>query len=96
MKIDNSISPNAAQPAETTEADIRIRRGEPPVVRPESPAVITHLSQNADINATRDIDMARVAEIRQAISEGRLQIRSERIAAGLIASVRELLDDAGT
>ena len=34
----------------------------------------------------------KVAEIRQAISEGRFQINSERIADGLINSVREMLD----
>lgn len=34
----------------------------------------------------------KVAEIRQAISEGRFQISPERIADGLISSVREMLD----
>jgi negative regulator of flagellin synthesis FlgM len=38
-----------------------------------------------------DIDQANVEAIRQAISEGRLEIRAERIADGLIGSVRELL-----
>lgn len=33
----------------------------------------------------------KVAEIRQAISEGRFQINPERIADGLITSVREML-----
>lgn len=41
------------------------------------------------------VDAKRVAEIRQAIAEGRFQIRPERIADGLIGSVRELLDRAG-
>jgi negative regulator of flagellin synthesis FlgM len=34
----------------------------------------------------------KVAEIRQAISEGRFQINPEKIADGLISSVREMLD----
>lgn len=34
---------------------------------------------------------AKVAEIRQAIAEGRFQINAEKIADGLIASVREML-----
>ena len=34
----------------------------------------------------------KVAEIRQAISDGRFQINPERIADGLISSVREMLD----
>lgn len=37
----------------------------------------------------------RVAEIRQAISEGRFQINPERIADGLITSVREMLGQSG-
>ena len=36
-------------------------------------------------------DSQRVAEIRQAISEGRFQINPERIADGLISSVRDML-----
>ncbi|MBZ9568259.1 flagellar biosynthesis anti-sigma factor FlgM [Modicisalibacter tunisiensis] len=52
---------------------------------------VAHLSDRTQ-DATRDIDTARVAEVRQAISEGRLEIRPERIADGLIQSVRDLLD----
>lgn len=37
----------------------------------------------------------RVAEIKQAISEGRFQINPERIADGLLTSVREMLGRAG-
>jgi negative regulator of flagellin synthesis FlgM len=37
-------------------------------------------------------NLQKVAEIRQAISEGRFQINPERIADGLISSVREMLD----
>jgi negative regulator of flagellin synthesis FlgM len=41
------------------------------------------------------IDAQRVAEIKQAISEGRFQINPERIADGLLTSVREMLGRAG-
>ncbi|MBI4995866.1 MAG: flagellar biosynthesis anti-sigma factor FlgM [Rhodocyclales bacterium] len=37
------------------------------------------------------VDAARVAEIKQAISEGKFQINPERIADGLLESVREML-----
>lgn len=37
------------------------------------------------------INTQRVAEIKQAISEGRFQINPERIADGLLASVRDML-----
>ncbi|WP_349571465.1 flagellar biosynthesis anti-sigma factor FlgM [Azotobacter salinestris] len=92
MKIDNATSPGAARPANSREAGLRIHRGETPAPA-ESPAVIAHIGQSAETDATQDIDMARVMEIRQAIGEGRLQIRPERIAEGLIESVRELLDE---
>lgn len=36
-------------------------------------------------------DVQKVAEIKQAISEGRFQINPERIADGLLNSVREML-----
>lgn len=55
------------------------------------PAVVTHLSQTAEY-AGQDINTARVNEIRQAISEGRLEIRADKIADGLLNSVRDLLD----
>ncbi|MDT0500524.1 MULTISPECIES: flagellar biosynthesis anti-sigma factor FlgM [unclassified Halomonas] len=55
------------------------------------PASVTHLSQAAT-DASQDIDGARVEEIREAIRDGKLDIRAERIADGLIASVQDLLD----
>lgn len=38
-----------------------------------------------------DIDVARVAEIKQAIAEGRLSINADKIASGLLDTARELL-----
>ena len=40
------------------------------------------------------VNAQRVAEIKQAISEGRFQINPERIADGLLASVRDMLGQA--
>ncbi|MES1948642.1 Anti-sigma-28 factor [Salinisphaera sp. C84B14] len=42
-------------------------------------------------DASQDIDMARVNEIRDAISQGKLEIRSDKIADGLIASAQALV-----
>lgn len=39
-----------------------------------------------------DFDAARVAEIRESISAGRYQVNTTKIADGLLASVRELLN----
>jgi negative regulator of flagellin synthesis FlgM len=41
------------------------------------------------------VNSQRVAEIKQAIAEGRFQINPERIADGLLASVRDMLGHAG-
>lgn len=41
------------------------------------------------------VDSQRVAEIKQAISEGRFQINPERIADGLLSSVRDMLNRSG-
>lgn len=53
-----------------------------------SPAA-RHLSglQNSD----NDINVAKVAEIREALASGQLKIDASRIADGLLASVRDLL-----
>lgn len=44
--------------------------------------------------ADGDFDAARVAAIREDIRAGRYQFHPERIADGLLASVRDLLDGA--
>lgn len=54
-------------------------------------ASVTHLSQAAT-DSSQDIDTVRVEEIRDAIREGKLDIRAERIADGLVASVQDLLN----
>ena len=51
------------------------------------PSATTHLRQSA-ADTSRDIDIARVDEIREAIREGRMEIRADRIADGLIASLQ--------
>lgn len=47
----------------------------------------------AAIENTPAVDSARVAEIRQAIAEGRFKVDSSKIADGLINSVRQMLGD---
>lgn len=44
-----------------------------------------------EMAATPAVDAGRVAEIKQAIAEGRFQINPEGIASGLLDSVREML-----
>jgi len=59
--------------------------------RTTDPAVQTHLNREAAAT-DQDIDLAKVESIRDAIREGRLEVRADRIAEGLIASVRDLLE----
>lgn len=91
MKIDSSHPPVRPATAEGKEASPRAQSSQ---AKPqtESSSTVSHLSAAASNNASQDVDSARVAEIRQAILEGRLQINAERIADGLIASVREQLE----
>lgn len=42
--------------------------------------------------ATPTVDRAKVEELRQAISEGRFKVDASRVADGLIASVRNMLE----
>lgn len=57
-------------------------------------AASTRLHESAA--SASPVDAQRVAEIKQAISEGRFKINPERIADGLLASVSEMLGHAGS
>ncbi|MBE0490271.1 MAG: flagellar biosynthesis anti-sigma factor FlgM [Halomonas sp.] len=91
MKIDNHNPPiRTGQTPGRDEAQKVKGANQPPRTTDAEPAARTHLSHGAP-DASQDIDTARVAEIREAIREGKLEIHAERIADGLIANVRELL-----
>ncbi|WP_101675890.1 flagellar biosynthesis anti-sigma factor FlgM [Alloalcanivorax mobilis] len=90
MKIDNIShlgQNNAVSPGKSSEkaATDAVKSG-----GAGDSASVTHLSQSGN-DGSQDIDQARVDELRQAIAEGRLEIRADRIADGLIASVQDLL-----
>ncbi|MDI5935133.1 flagellar biosynthesis anti-sigma factor FlgM [Halomonas kalidii] len=90
MKIDNQNPP--IRPGQTQQRDEaqKVKGPSPASGQAAGPAATTHLSRHA-ADGSQDIDTARVEEIREAIREGRLEIRAERIADGLIANVREML-----
>ncbi len=96
MKIENSGKSFAPTPA--AEAKSRSPTNAP--ARTEGGADKVELSplsamlKKADsaMASAPEVDQERVAEIRQAISEGRFKVDAGRIADGLIASVREMLD----
>ena len=88
MKIDNTQPLHQANQSEAAKKASPVQNG--PESPASNPATVTHLSSGIS-DTSHDVDAARVAEIRQAISEGRLDIRAERIADGLVDSVRDLL-----
>ncbi|AEV60812.1 FlgM2 [Pseudomonas ogarae] len=58
---------------------------------PDDDVQVSSISTLADVDAASDVDMEKVAALRQAIDSGTLQISSESIYEGLVSSVRETL-----
>lgn len=88
MKINGYSSPPQAGQANQAKNDPRV--GDKPSTGGDAgPAAVSHIS-NGGTDHGRDVNSARVAEIRQAIAEGRLEFRADRIADRLIASLQDL------
>ncbi|MGM0833625.1 flagellar biosynthesis anti-sigma factor FlgM [Halomonas qinghailakensis] len=88
MKIDNINPLLRSNQAQQREEAPKIS-GSKPTEADSATRSATHLSQ-AHIDSSQDIDTAKVEEIREAIREGKLDIRADRIADGLIANLKEL------
>lgn len=95
MKIDSSSKSIGSLPSAAS-----TRAGSAATARAENAAATAGAEQASTVVSTNlhtvagtepSFNSAKVAEIRQAISEGRFQINPERIADGLISSVREML-----
>lgn len=94
MKIDNLHPLPRTGQAEPRDESRKAEGAQRARRQDAGPSATTHLSQGAT-DASQDIDTARVEELREAIREGRLDVRAERIADGLIASVQDLLSGQG-
>ena len=70
-----SVNGNAKLPTDVNSLATQVRQLQSQLIQPG----------NGDFNA------AKVAEIRQAISEGRYQVNTDKIADGLLDTVRDLL-----
>ena len=96
MKIDNT--PKTISPGQNTGgsrvAGARLAATGATAGNPatEQAATVVSMALHSVSGAEPAFNSEKVAEIRQAISEGRFQINPERIADGLISSVREMLD----
>jgi len=95
VKIEGSLKPVGT--TTTGESRVRPRSDASQSVSSDDKVQLSSLSTSlskaeAALSATPAVDQNRVAEIRQAISEGRFKIDANRIADGLIESVRQMLD----
>lgn len=92
MKIDDISPLPGPRPLDPGQARDRVEtNGTRAPAAERGAGQVTHLRPAGD--GGQDIDAARVEELRQAISEGRLEIRAERIADRLIEGLRDLLGD---
>jgi negative regulator of flagellin synthesis FlgM len=90
MKIDNVPHPRTPPRVDHGKGKERIAS-----VAPQGGATAksaTHLGKVGG-NASHDIDHARVAELRQAIADGRLVVNTDHIADRLLDSARDMLGD---
>ena len=92
MKIDKTPTVTSLGQMETEKSSKsgKVQPGAVAGTAPAGQSALTHLSQQPG-DVSQDIDQVRVNELRQAIVEGRLVMSTDRIADGLIASVRDML-----
>lgn len=94
MKITSTVSPLGSVTNDgRTRANTGAKRGTSPSGSEVSLSPLSSKLQEiqATVSSDAPVDTQRVAEIKQAIAEGRFKINPERIADGLLSSVRELL-----
>lgn len=95
MKIDNSVNPVGGTPGPSRNGAAKpaaggTKGGSSPEVG-LSPLSARLQEISAGLASTPAVDASRVAEIKQAISEGRYTVNAGKIADGLIDSVRQML-----
>ncbi|NMG77563.1 flagellar biosynthesis anti-sigma factor FlgM [Aromatoleum diolicum] len=95
MKIEGTLKPVGPAPSGETRA--RPKPDASAQASTEAKVELSSLSASLikaeeAMAATPAVDRGRVDEIRQAISEGRFKVDANRIADGLIESVRQMLD----
>lgn len=97
MKIDNSVKTVGG--LTISESGIRSVKGTPasPAASAGASVELSSLSSRLqEVTSTLAnvpvVDSARVAEIKQAIAEGRFKVDAEKVADSLIDSVRQMLE----
>lgn len=100
MKIDKTSNPLPASPTGEGRMATPPKSGSAPA-SPQAESTSVSLGSTAaqlrsmenGMSGAPAINATKVAEIKQAISEGRFKVNSEVIADGLIATVRELIGE---
>lgn len=97
MKIDSSISKTVATPGGESKV-VRNKGAKTPENATAGSAAEVKLTSSSQLQAlsggtgeSQPMDSAKVEAIKQAIAEGRFTINPEKIADGLLSSVKELL-----
>lgn len=100
MKIDNSVK--GAGAAVSNDAS-RQRADKAPATTPGSAASaqvqlssLSSLGVDSVLAKTSVTDSRKIAEIKQAIADGQFSVNADKIASGLLDSVRELLGKSGS
>ncbi len=102
MKIDNSAKTVVSiASGDTPKRADKVANANPPPVNTNEKVELSPLSsqlQSIESNLASEgvFDTARVAEIKQAISEGRFKVNAEVVADRLLDTVRELLQAHGS
>ncbi|MGE5490922.1 MAG: flagellar biosynthesis anti-sigma factor FlgM [Actinomycetota bacterium] len=89
IKIDNSIKPTSTPPSNRVKAQQRAESGSATGSDEVKLSALAGELQAGD--AKPPVDSARVAEIKQAIAEGRFSINAGAIADRLLDTARELV-----
>ena len=102
MKIDNSVKATGSLPsndgrARSAKESPKAESSNPGSERVELSSLSSRMLQMEEaISNTPVVDSTKVDEIKQAMSEGRFKVNTERVADGLIESVRQMLSTQQT
>lgn len=95
MKINSATTPVGTSPADNRPRPAAQASQPSPAQAGEKVALSALSARLQEASAamadTPIVNLARVAEIKRAISEGRFQVNPERIADGLLENVRQML-----
>lgn len=92
MKIDNSLKPVSSAPNESRARQTTTSSASAPDAKVELSSLSGRLAQlEQTLRDSPVVDTAKVDEIKQAISDGRFKVNADKVADGLIESVRQML-----